>query len=150
MIIEAEYTRLHCSHAQPQPPKLDAVGGWKETPLGLLRFDACLVLLTDDNAGAADTRRRTGLIFQQNVYLEMLMLTRGDDSNDIANAVVTMKTTWRDMVEIDQQRVVAELERHRSKQAVVGKLPWKSDCGMAPFDYLKNMCDEVIISQWNG
>lgn len=114
MIIEAEYTRLHCLLARlAPPPKLDAVGGWKETPLGLLRFDACLVLLTDDNAGAADTRRRTGLIFQQNVYLEMLMLTRGDDSNDIAIAVVTTKTTWRDMVEIDQQRVVTELERHR-------------------------------------
>lgn len=68
-------------------------------------MDACLVLLTGDNAGAADTRRRTGLIFQQNVYLEMLMLTREDDSNDIAIAVVTMKTTWRDMVEINQQRV---------------------------------------------
>lgn len=45
----------------------------------------------------------------------MLMLTRADDSNDIAIAVVTTKTTWRDMVEIDQQRVVTELERHRYK-----------------------------------
>lgn len=84
-------------------------------PSGPTPIGACLVLLTDDNAGAVDTRRRTGLIFQQNVYLEML--TREDD-NDIAIAVVTTTTTWRDMVGINQQRVamirvLIELERHR-------------------------------------